>query len=76
MSPTVVVGQKLLCKHVGMATGFTVGSSMSFGGIIAPIMGKLGDNYGIEYTMYAVAIFIILSALGSFCIPKVGKPKA
>ena len=73
MSPTVVVGQKFLCKHVGMASGFTIGLSMSFGGLVSPLMGKLGDIYGIEYTMYGVAVFIALAAIGTLFIPKVEK---
>lgn len=71
MSPTVVIGQKLLCKHVGMATGFTIGLSMTFGGLVSPLMGKLGDIYGIHSVMYAVAIVISLAAIGNFFIPKV-----
>ena len=71
MSPTVVIGQKLLCRHVGMATGFTIGLSMSFGGLVSPLMGKLGDVYGIESIMYAVAVFMILAAFMSLFIPKV-----
>ncbi len=73
MSPTVVIGQKFLCHHVGMATGFTIGLSMSFGGLMAPLMGKLGDTYGISTTMYAVAGFITLAAIGTLLIPKVDK---
>lgn len=75
MSPTVVIGQKLLCNHVGMATGFTIGLSMSFGGLVAPIMGKLGDAYGIQATMYGVAICITIAAIMTIFIPKVDKNK-
>lgn len=71
MSPTVVIGQKLLCRHVGMATGFTIGLSMSFGGLVSPLMGKLGDVYGIQSIMYAVAVFMALAAVCSLFIPKV-----
>lgn len=73
ISPTIVIGQKLLCNHVGMATGFTIGLSMSFGGLIAPIMGKLGDTYGIDATMHCVAICITLAAIMSIFIPNVDK---
>ncbi|NLK84776.1 MAG: MFS transporter [Aeromonadales bacterium] len=73
MSPSVALGQKFLCNHVGMATGITVGLSMSIGGLVAPIMGRLGDIYGIEATMIAVAIYITLAGLGSLIIPKPNK---
>ena len=71
MSPTVVIGQKFLCHHVGMATGFTIGLSMSFGGLIAPLVGKLGDAFGIEYVMYAVAAFLSTAAITTLIIPKI-----
>ena len=71
MSPTVVIGQKFLCNHVGMATGFTIGLSMSFGGLIAPLMGKLGDNYGIATTMQAVAVLLTVAAVITLFLPKV-----
>lgn len=73
MSPCVVIGQKFLCHHVGMATGFTVGLSMTVGGLVASLVGKLGDNYGIEYSMYAVAAFISVAAIATIFIPKVNK---
>lgn len=75
MSPYVVIGQKLLCRHVGMATGFTIGLSMSFGGLMSPLLGKLGDTYGLDVTMKTVAIFIVLEALGALFLPKVENKK-
>ena len=75
MSPYVVIGQKLLCRHVGMATGFTIGLSMSFGGLMSPLLGKLGDTYGLDVTMKTVAIFIVLEALGTIFLPKVDNKK-
>ena len=70
MSPTVAIGQKFLCRHVGMATGFTIGLSMSFGGLVSPLIGKLGDFHGVEYIMYAVSVFIAMAALTSLFIPE------
>lgn len=70
MSPIVVVGQHLLPNHVGMATGFTIGLAMGFGGLVAPLVGKLGDLYGIETVFYCVACFITLAALGTLLIPR------
>ena len=71
MSPIVVIGQKYLCLHVGMATGITVGLGISFGGLIAPALGKIGDNYGLNNTMLTVLALIILASLISFVIPKI-----
>ena len=44
---------------------------MSFGGLVAPLMGKLGDAYGIEYIMYAVACFITIAAIATIFLPTV-----
>lgn len=73
MSPIVVIGQKLLCNHVGMATGLTIGLGISFGGIIAPVIGSIGDNYGIWYAMLTVAFILVIAALTSLLVPIVNK---
>lgn len=73
MSPIVVIGQKLLPNHVGMATGLTIGLGISFGGLISPVLGKIGDNYGLSYTMYAIAALIVISAFISLLVPVVNK---
>ena len=70
MSPCVVLGQKFLCHHVGMSTGFTIGLSMSFGGMIAPLLGKVGDSYGIENIMYIVCALICFASLSTLLLPK------
>ena len=74
MSPIVVIGQKMLPQHVGMATGITIGLGISFGGIIAPVLGNLGDKFGLDATMLAVVCLTGLSALLSFVVPIVNRP--
>ncbi len=71
MSPIVIIGQRFLCLHLGMATGLTVGLGISFGGIIAPVLGTVGDHYGLLTTMQIVAGLLALSALISLFVPKV-----
>lgn len=75
MSPIVVIGQKLLPLHIGMATGLTIGLGISFGGIIAPVLGNVGDNYGLDATMMVIAGLTALAAVLSFTIPIVNKAK-
>lgn len=75
MSPIVVIGQKLLPLHIGMATGLTIGLGISFGGIIAPVLGNVGDNYGLNATMMVIAGLTALAAVLSFTIPIVNKAK-
>lgn len=53
-SPIVVLGQKYLPNHVGLASGLTLGLAMSLGGIFSPILGTIGDNYGLSIVMYVI----------------------
>lgn len=75
MSPIVVIGQKLLPLHVGMATGITVGLGISFGGIIAPVLGSIGDHYGLDKAMQVIAGLLVLAAALSFTVPIVNRPR-
>ena len=75
MSPIVVIGQKLLPLHVGMATGITVGLGISFGGLTAPLLGSLGDHYRLTATMQAIVALAFLAALMSFLVPVVNRPR-
>ena len=76
MSPIVIIGQKMLPQHIGMATGITIGLGISFGGIIAPVLGNIGDNFGLHATMQAVVALIAVAALLSFIVPIVNRPRS
>lgn len=71
MSPIVIIGQRFLCLHLGLATGLTVGLGISFGGIIAPVLGSVGDHYGLNVTMQIVVGLLALAAVISLFVPKV-----
>jgi len=61
-SPIVVLGQRYLPNHIGLASGFTLGVTISIGGMTAPLLGKIADIYGI-WTALATILFVpILSA--------------
>jgi len=44
--PSVVLGQRYLPNRLGMASGITLGISVSIGGISSPLLGMIGDNLG------------------------------
>ena len=61
-SPIVVLGQRYLPNHIGLASGFTLGVTISIGGMTAPLLGKIADIYGI-WTALATILFVpVLSA--------------
>ncbi len=73
----VVLGQSYLAKNVGFASGVTLGLSSSLGGIFTPLLGMVGDAYGLDIVMWSLVGVGALCALGSFILPepvKQGEP--
>lgn len=68
-SPSVVLGQKLIPNHMGLASGITMGLASSFGGIVSPILGKIGDMHGVSLVMWILVGVCILAALSSALLP-------
>ncbi len=69
-SPIVVLGQKYLPNHMGLASGVTLGLAVSIGGVFAPFLGIVADNYGIKSALEILAILPVLAVLVSFTLPK------
>jgi MFS transporter, FSR family, fosmidomycin resistance protein len=61
----VVVGQEYLPKHIGIASGVTLGLANTVGGIAAPVFGHIGDVYGLVTLFATVAVFGLLGLAGS-----------
>lgn len=72
---TVVLGQKYLPNRLGLAAGVTLGLSVSIGGIAAPVLGNLADQYGLMAAMYAIAAVSVIPAVLSFTLPNENKER-
>jgi FSR family fosmidomycin resistance protein-like MFS transporter len=66
----VVVGQEYLPKHIGIASGVTLGLANTIGGIAAPAFGRIGDAYGLVMVFATIAAFAFLALACSFLMPK------
>lgn len=75
-SSFVVLGQTYLAKNMGFASGVTLGLSTSVGGIVAPSLGKIGDNCGISTVMYILIGITILGAVTSLFLKDPQKTKS
>ncbi|MBQ4567695.1 MAG: MFS transporter [Desulfovibrio sp.] len=62
-SSMVVLGQKLLAKNIGFASGVTLGLATSVGGLAAPVMGWIADQHGLPV---AVRCLALVAAVGTF----------
>lgn len=70
-SSLVVTGQKLLARNIGFASGVTLGLATSIGGMAAPGLGWIADNWGLGTAMTSLAVIGIVAAVFSFWL----KPK-
>jgi len=68
-SPSVALGQKFVPNHIGLASGITMGLASSFGGVISPLLGKVGDNFGLPTVMWILVGLTVIGAAASFTVP-------
>jgi FSR family fosmidomycin resistance protein-like MFS transporter len=60
-SVMVTLGQEYLPERVGLASGVTLGLSVTVGGLAAPLLGRIVDQHGFE-AMFTVAGGLALAA--------------
>ena len=53
---TIVLSQLYLPRHVGMASGLSVGLAMGLGGIAALLLGAVADAVDLETALYVAAV--------------------
>jgi FSR family fosmidomycin resistance protein-like MFS transporter len=68
-SPIVALGQQYLAKNVGFASGVTLGLTTTLGGLTAPFVGRLADNYGLVTALQVLWIAAAIGAVASFALP-------
>jgi FSR family fosmidomycin resistance protein-like MFS transporter len=68
-SPAIVMGQNYLPNRVGLSSGVTLGVAVAIGGGAAPIIGKIGDLYGIWFALASIACLPIFIASLALTLP-------
>jgi len=74
-SVLVVMGQEYLPNRVGVASGVTLGLSVTIGGIAAPLLGRLADLQGVAAPLRLVAALPLVAVLAGFTLPD-DRPRA
>ena len=67
--PTVVSGQRYLPNHIGLSSGMTLGVAFSIGGLVAPLLGSLADNYGIWFALASISFVPVVITLLAYTLP-------
>jgi FSR family fosmidomycin resistance protein-like MFS transporter len=75
-STMVSMGQRFLPNRVGLASGITLGVAISLGGVVAPLLGWVADNYGLMSTMYIIAGCGILATIFTYMVPTLPEDRA
>lgn len=70
-SPSVVLGQEYLPNQVGVASGVTIGLAVSTGGMIAPLLGRLGDVAGLPTVFAVLEVLLAVCFVSTLVLPAV-----
>lgn len=67
-SAQVVLGQKLLSRNIGFASGITLGLATTLGGMMQPVLGWIADNYGLHSIFFSIACVGLVGAMFSWLL--------
>ena len=67
---TMVLSQLYLPRHLGMASGLSIGLAMGLGGVAAVLLGAVADAVDLETALYVGAAAPALGCLVCFLLPR------
>jgi FSR family fosmidomycin resistance protein-like MFS transporter len=73
-SVTVVLGQEYLPARIGLASGITLGLAIGLGGLGAPLLGLVADHWGLETTMWVIAVLPLFGVASALTLPRDRRP--
>lgn len=68
-APAIVMGQALMPRHVGMASGLMMGFAFGIGGMGAPLLGTIADTWDFLLVFQVLAIIPLLVAALAMLLP-------
>jgi FSR family fosmidomycin resistance protein-like MFS transporter len=72
-STLIVMGQSFLPNRLGLASGVLYGLTVSIGGMAAPVIGRVADNYGIPTGLFIIACVGVAALVFAALVPSIGK---
>ena len=67
---TMVLSQLYLPRHIGMASGLSVGLAMGIGGVAAVVLGAVADAIDLRAALTIAAVAPALGVLVSLRLPR------
>jgi FSR family fosmidomycin resistance protein-like MFS transporter len=74
-SVQVVLGQEYLPNRVGTASGMTLGLAVSVGGMVAPLLGRLGDRHGLGSVLLALLGVQLVALVLAMALPSLAQAR-
>jgi MFS transporter, FSR family, fosmidomycin resistance protein len=68
--PLVVLAQRALPRHMGFASGVTLGLSIGIGSLAGPLLGLLADSTSLRTALFGAGALTLLAALVSLALPR------
>ena len=65
----IVLGQEYLPNRLGIASGVTLGLAVSIGGMFAPVLGAIGDRYGLTLSIETIAFVCLVACCFGLTLP-------
>lgn len=65
-SSLVVLGQRLLARNIGFASGVTLGLATTVGGLVQPLLGWVADGHGLAAAIQCLAAASLVGLVFSF----------
>jgi FSR family fosmidomycin resistance protein-like MFS transporter len=72
---TMVLSQLYLPRHVGMASGLSVGLAMGIGGVAAVILGAVADAIDLRAALTISAVAPLLGVVVAMRLPRPAAPR-
>jgi|SRR5579872_546979 len=69
MTAAVVLGQEYLPSRIATASGMTLGLTISLGGLGVPVLGAIGDVYGLTAVMTTIVGLVFVAGLLTVTLP-------
>ena len=67
---TVTMAQELMPRHMGTASGITIGFAIGVGGLAVALLGQFADHYGLASTILLVSLVPVLGILVILPLPE------
>ena len=72
-SPSIALAQLYLPNQIGLASGVTLGLSITIGGIFATVIGKIADIFSLTHSFYFIAAVSLICAVSSYFLKPVSR---